>query len=306
MSRGEIIYLKNKEIDKKKWDECITNSPNGLIYGYSFYLDHMSKHWGGLVLNDYKAVMPLTWNRKYGFYYLYQPFFCQSLGLFGNNITPELFKDFLNSVPSKFKYWDIYFNRENVFTIPDHPLYLRTNYVLSLDQSYNRLADSFSPKHLASIKKATKEGYVVRKDIPIKDIISLAMQQSKAFSPVQEDDYNNFTELYKYLHKKGNAVTYGAFNKEGQLMASGVWLFSHKRAYYVLAGNHPSSRTTGASHFLLDGFIKENADKDMILDFEGSNVESIARFFKRFGAAEEKYSAIKLNKLPKLVKLFKK
>jgi hypothetical protein len=300
-----IRFIDHKDINKKKWDECISKASNGLIYGYSYYLEHMSKHWDGLILNDYEAVMPLTWNRKYGFYYLYQPFFCQSLGLFGNNITADLFKAFLDAVPKKFKYWDIYLNKENVFTIKGYPFYLRSNYILPLDQPYNKLAASFNPKHIASIKKAAKEGYSIKKDVNIKDVISLAMQQSKAFSPVQQSDYENFTDLYNYLHKKGKAITYGAYNKDGELMSSGVWLSSHNRSYYVMAGNHPSSRTSGASHFLLDAFIKENAEKEMILDFEGSNVEGIARFFKRFGATEEKYSAIKLNKLPPLVRLLK-
>ena len=73
-----IQYLSHDEIDKPKWDRCIDEAPNGLIYSYSFYLDHMAKHWDGLVLskgphsdNDYEAVMPLTWNKKYGLHYLY-------------------------------------------------------------------------------------------------------------------------------------------------------------------------------------------------------------------------------------------
>jgi len=71
----QIKHLQQKEIDKIKWDACISNAANGLIYGYSFYLDTMARHWDALVLNDYEAVMPLTWNKKYGFYYLYQPAF---------------------------------------------------------------------------------------------------------------------------------------------------------------------------------------------------------------------------------------
>jgi hypothetical protein len=47
---NQIKYLQHKEIDKAKWDACITNAPNGLIYGYSFYLDCMAKHWDALVL----------------------------------------------------------------------------------------------------------------------------------------------------------------------------------------------------------------------------------------------------------------
>ena len=44
---------------------------NGLIYAYSFYLDTMAKHWDAFILNDYEAVMPLTWNKKYGITYYY-------------------------------------------------------------------------------------------------------------------------------------------------------------------------------------------------------------------------------------------
>ena len=65
MTTGDQIkYLQHKEIDKAKWDACIEQAPNGLIYSYSWYLDAMSKHWDALVLKDYEAVMPLTWNKK--------------------------------------------------------------------------------------------------------------------------------------------------------------------------------------------------------------------------------------------------
>ena len=56
----DIQYLLHYEIDKSKWDKCINGADNGLIYGYSFYLDHMAKHWDALVLNDYEAIMPLA------------------------------------------------------------------------------------------------------------------------------------------------------------------------------------------------------------------------------------------------------
>src|SRR5450759_1119721 len=103
-----ILYKKNTEIDKQKWDRCIDESANGLIYGYSLYLDIMSKNWDGLIMGDYAAIMPVTWNRKYGIYYLYQPFFAASLGIFGNGLTGKIISAFLENIPSKYKYWDIY------------------------------------------------------------------------------------------------------------------------------------------------------------------------------------------------------
>src|ERR1044071_9207251 len=94
---GHIQYLTYKEIDKVKWDACIDNADNGLIYAYSFYLDHLALHWDALVFNDYEIVMPLTWNKKYGIYYLYQPFLTAQLGVFGKNISEEIFSKFLKA-----------------------------------------------------------------------------------------------------------------------------------------------------------------------------------------------------------------
>ena len=85
----EIHYLTYQQIIKTKWDACIDKADNGLIYAYSFYLDAMAKHWDALVMNDYEAVMPLTWNKKYSIHYLYQPPFTACLGVFGKLLTAE-------------------------------------------------------------------------------------------------------------------------------------------------------------------------------------------------------------------------
>ena len=42
-----------------------------------------------------------------------------------------------------------------------------------------------------------------------------------------------------------------------------------------------------------------------IFDFEGSNIEGVARFYKGFGAVKKIYSTIKVNKLPYFIKWLK-
>jgi len=77
-----------------------------------------------------------------------------------------------------------------------------------------------------------------------------------------------------------------------------VFFYSHDRAYYILVGNHPEGRNLGASHGLIDAFIKDHAGKKLVFDFEGSDIEGLAQFYRGFGAVEEKYPAIRLNRLP--------
>ena len=302
---GNIHYLQYEQIDKAKWDACVSGAENGLIYGYSFYLDSMAKHWDGLVLGNYEAVMPLTWNKKYGVQYLYQPPFTPSLGIFGNGITASILNDFLTAIPNKFKYLDIAFNHGNFFELADFDLYQKMNYVLPLNRSYDKISAGYGHNVKRTARKSEQLGELLQKNISVKEVIMLAGEQLQHLTKLSTEDFDRFGNLFDVLYQKQMATTYGIYTSAGQLIASGVFFFSHKRAYYILAGNHPNGRTSGASHALIDAFIKDHAGQDLLLDFEGSDIRNLAFFYSNFGGMEEKYSAIKLNRLPFYIKWVK-
>jgi hypothetical protein len=149
-----------------------------------------------------------------------------------------------------------------------------------------------------NIKKSEHAGFVCKKNISVDEIIEMATEQSKSYSLVSAEDYENFRNLYNYLFRLSKAVSYGIFTPQKQLIGSCVFFFSHNRAYYILACNHPDGKTLGASHALINAFIHDYADSPLILDFEGSDLPGLGFFYSSFGAKIEKYAAIKLNKLP--------
>ena len=206
-----IHYITRDRIDIAKWNTCIDAADNGLIYGYSFYLDHMATLWDGLVLGDYEAVMPLTWNKKYGIAYLYQPFLTAQLGLFGKNISAELLGAFLNSIPSKFKYWDFYLNHGNVFALNNFSLYRRANYVLNLYRSYEDITGGYRENIIRNIKKAEQAGCTAAKDFDEEKVIELAIEQMNTYSKESKGNVTRFRTLYKYLYQRQQAITYGIF-----------------------------------------------------------------------------------------------
>lgn len=293
-----IQYLPHHRIDPAKWDACIEASPNGLIYAYTVYLDGMAGEWDALVEGDYTSVMPLPWRKKWGFYYLYQPFLCAGLGVFGKEVTPSQLQAFLQAIPRKFRLWDMYFNYGNFFSIPGYDLYQRISYTLSLCPPYETLYENFRLSYKTLLKRFDRLGCTIRKNIEIEDVLQLTRTRLLPVANVQEEDYGRFSRLYKTLAAQGRGVSYGAYSARGELLASGAFLFSHKRAYYIVAGNHPDGRTVGASHQVINTFIREHAGRDLLLDFEGSDVHNIAFFFKSFGAKEEKYPGIFHNRLP--------
>lgn len=302
----EIRYLLSHDVDKGKWNKCIDAAKNGSVYPYSFYLDHMSGQWDALVSGDYEAVMPLTWNKKYGVHYLYQPFLTASLGVFGKDVDGNLVQEFLTRIPEKFRYWDICLNHGNLFSLQTFDLYERMNYVLKLNQHYDDILSQYRSNVRRSIARAFQSGCTVCKNIEVEQVIDLSAGQLRNVSGINAAGFIRFRNLYQYLKSRNQAITYGILSARAQLLASGVFLFSHKRAYYILAGNHPDGRTIGASHALIDAFIRDYAHQDLYLDFEGSDISRIAFFFKSFGAVEEKYAGLRYNRLPPLLRWMKR
>ncbi|HLP36300.1 GNAT family N-acetyltransferase [Lacibacter sp.] len=302
----QIKYISHAEIDKQKWDNCVQHASNGLIYAYSWYLDAITDHWDALVLNDYEAIMPLTWNKKYGIHYLFQPYFCASLGIFSiKQINAVVTEAFLKKIPKRFRYIDIYLNHNNLFPVDGFALTERVNYILALNNPYTEIAEQYRTNLKRNIRKAEQSGLTAKQNIAVEDIIGLAKETMQRVSAIRDEQMDRFKKLFSIAKEKQLAESLGIYNHNGQLLASAVFLFSHNRWYYILVGNHPNGKTLGASHYLIDRFIATHAGTNTILDFEGSDIRNLAFFYSSYGATEERYPALRMNRLPKLLKWLK-
>jgi hypothetical protein len=303
MLPGNLQYLRRTEVDTVKWDQCIHQAPNGLIYAFSFYLDHMAPDWSALVLGDYEAVMPLPLRTKWGVQYVYRPALVASLGVFGQSLTKELVQQFIQAIPASIKLIDTCLNAGNIFSNPPEFSKLHSNYILLLQLPYEQLYSGYRDNIKRNIKRAQKLNNRYSTDVAVEEVIQLARMQPDRTSHVTDTDYDNFTRLYQFLHQQKKAIACGVYTPANELVASCVYFFSHNRAYYIFVGNHPNGRTQGASHFLIDRFIHDHAGTGLLLDFEGGDFSNLAFFYSSFGAQLEIYPALYVNKLAWWMKL---
>lgn len=300
-----IRFVERKDIDTKKWDECIAAYPLDIVYGYSWYLDIVSKGWGALVENNYERVMPLTWKRKYGIYYLSQPFFCQQLGVFSK--LQEQFVDattFIQAIPKQYKYIDIQLNEGNKVAGYNGFLTYKKTYKLNLSKEYKQISKAYPQNHKRNIKKAEKQGITVINNMDTSFVIQFKKQNN--VNRLKNTQFNILKQLVSYSKKEGTEKTYIAVNQSGRVLSEGVFLFNNRRVFYIIASSNQEGKSSGAAFFLLDRFIKDHAGQALALDFEGSEIPGIARFFDGFGGIPEKYSRLTINNLPSLVKHIKK
>jgi len=285
----KISYLQHENIDKKKWDTCIDNAQNGLVYAYSYYLDAMSKSWDALVMNDYEAVMPLTWNKKFGIRYLRQPAFTQQLGLFGNiffdkNVT-ELF---INKALEIFSFAEINLNYANEYKEK------KCNLILPLNRPFTEIEKSFRKDFVNKVKN---RNLIYQSTGDVQKAIQIFKENHNDKIRIAPSAYQHWLQACKILKTKGQLLIRKVNSPNGELLSEALFLKDSRRIYYVMSSTLPSGRKQQSNYFLLYHLIKEFSEQNLIFDFEGSEIPSIKLFFSKFGAIEQPYSFVKINNL---------
>ena len=303
-----IRFLYHKQIDKRKWDRCIKSAFNGIIYAYSWYLDIVSENWDALVEDDYKSVMPLTANEKYGIKYLSQPPFTQQLGVFSTSrLDPDLVNAFIIAIPAHIKYVDINLNIFNKINSDKHRFKSNTNYELDLIGTYEKNKKNYSTNTKRNIAKANKNNISIIEGVTNHQLIELFKNNvGDTRNNFGDAQYNILRRLLSYAIRFRFGEIIGAYTAENNLCAATFFLYSNQRGIYLVSASTPEGIEKRAMFKLIDHYIERNSERTMTLDFEGSNIESIARYFKGFGATACEYPTININRLPWIIRWLKK
>lgn len=300
-----IQILPAAKIDTMKWDRCVSESNNGLIYSSVDYLNAMADHWHGLVIGDYKAILALPWKTKLGIRYGYMPPFMQQSGLIGDigDIDPNKVIDTIHSLLS---FADIHFNFANTSFRNILPVFTRTNLVIDLTQGFDGIRSAYKNDLRENIKKAE----TLQLDYTPADIdaaVSLyQLHYSKRTPHIQKHDYQNFLHVCRSLQVQGQCLVRSVSDKDGRLLATALFLKDDKRIYNIMNTTLPNGRVMEANHFLLDRVICEFAGQPLLFDFEGSELPGVQAFYKKFGAVNQPYFHYRYNGLPWPLRLFKR
>jgi hypothetical protein len=288
-----IYYLKQADIDKTKWNYCIENAINCMVYGMSWYLDEVCENWDGLILDDYQAVMPLPWKSKFGIKYIYHPFFAQQLGVFFQKQQHNQVDKFVRQIPSKFMKVEFSMNAMN--KVNSLLATKRINYVLNINSGYPELYKAFNENTKRKIKKGEKNYSLIREDISISDFLTLKKQNS--VTRISDRQYDILKSLFTVLIEKKHAKIIGVFNEENELQAAAIFVSFKNRIIYLFSASSEEGKNKSAMFAVVNKVIKENSGQNKVLDFEGSMIEGIARFFQGFGAVAENYYRVQKSKI---------
>ncbi len=295
-----VRFLKHKDINKESWDNCINHATNRIVYACSSYLDTVSPGWCALIYEDYRFVMPLPVKKQFGFSQIIQPLLTQQLGIFsGEPVTNKIIASFVDGL-NNYKYVYLAFNN-TITDIEDKNIVLgeNPNYVLDLSKSYCELERNFSKNTIRNIRKA-KEFGLKAEVINIDTFLSFYLHYEKGGMPA----IIKKTILQIDKKTKGALEFHGVFSNEGNLIAVNAFLSGYSRYINLAPASSPEGFRQSAMFLLLATFIEKHAGSNVILDFEGSRIEGVARFYKGFGSNYCPYYSLSKGKMPYILKIF--
>ncbi len=281
----KIQHLRHKDIDFEKWDNAMNLCTNRLCYANSWFLNIVSPKWEALVSEDYNYLMPLPVKRKYKIPYIVQPHLAQQLGVFSTfEINDEVLQMFIKNIP--YYSYEINLNENN----KHEEVICKKNYILKLNEPYSKLQTQFSKNTNRNIAKTKKQKVIIQKNISLEAYLNFYYSIEKEFISSEK------TVLQKLLSEgieREQVTLYGALDSDNQLIAAVCIFITEQRLTYLFPVSNNAGKQNSAMFMIINELIKENAGKDILLDFEGSQIEGIARFYKGFGAINQPYYVLK-------------
>ncbi|GGG46971.1 GNAT family N-acetyltransferase [Hymenobacter glacieicola] len=306
--------LRHHEIDLAAWDACVGAARQVVPYACSWWLQATAGRWDALVELEegsgrYLSVWPLPVKRRPWGREVYQPPFTQQLGwLTQTEATPPLDADELANLGVLLaRYSRFYTQLNDANALPsDASLPVtcqhRHTYHLRLDGSYEAVRAAYAADYRRRLRLNQAAGFPlqVTETTNAEPLLRLFQQTKGPEAGLKTRHYIRMRRLVTALGQRQLLdIREVREPQTGELLAGALFVRYRTRLVYLFAAASGAGKKAGAPLLLLDAVIQHHANTpELVLDFEGGMIPSIARFFANFGAEPVSYAALSFTQRP--------
>lgn len=282
----------------------IINEVNS-IFQQPWWLDAVAPgQWGEAVVkrgNEIVARMPYVTIKKFGMTAITMPPLTQTLGpwlrpskaKYARQISEQ--KKLMNELITQLPEVDYFCQNFSPYITNWLPFYWKgfnqtTRFTYRLEDltDLDRIWSGFNENVRNKIRKAQKQ-VEVRDDLSIQEFIKI--NEMTFIRQGMRLPYS--TDLVQRLHsacqERNASKAFFAIDAQDRIHAAIYLVWDSNTAYYLMAGEHPELRKSGANSLLIWEAIKHASKVSTIFDFEGSMIEPVEEFVRAFGGRQTPY-----------------
>ena len=288
----KVIHYINPEGVTDRYDQCIGAALNGTVYALSWYLNITCPDWEFLCTEDFSTVMPLPVFRSMGKKILKQPDLTYQLGVFSTAVPdPELIQEFLQNIPHVYRFKKLCMNKFNLIQSSEIRQY--SSCELDLIPSGKFLSGMQGVETRAALDRAREESLTYLGNISAHKFLEFTYQFDAFNTRRLKPDQVNILRLIA-----SNALRYrmgqiaAAFDERNNLCASMFFLrFNGRASIHLLSASLEGIRC-GALQFILDEYIRENSEQNLVLSVDNPDAGDMAGILCNFGGCLSQYPCL--------------
>lgn len=316
----EVFISTNKSLNATEWDEFVYQSPQGNIYHLYAYLSHLPGDWQAVIVWEsgrIAAAFPFSAKTKWGISYAVQPYFAQYFGILFGSKSENVYKNLEfqkkaiqlihEALPGEIKYFDYNFAPEFDYELPLQWLGWRQRtlytYWVDLGKGYESVIQSCASHVRREIKKADQAGLIVQvENNPELVVEILKTAKPEAVRQINDCFFKALCKNARHFYEQGKCCCFIGY--DGDVPIAGIiYFFYREKMIYYQGSTLPAYKNSGIMSKIIAESIQKFGHQYRYLDFDGSMIEPIERFFRGFGAFPVRYSNFTLNRLPLLPRL---
>ena len=302
----KITHLENNFVNSELWDTCISNSVNGCVFAYSWYLNQSCPGWNALINENYTIVMPLPNIKLLGTPTIYTPTFSSHMGIFSTQpFEPNILNNFIKSIPNDYKHIDLTLDKLNFSKTDQTSKYLSFEqaYELDLIRNYQKIKNQYNNQLIEKLDIIENSKLNMVGGVQLIDLLQLYVANENYSShKLNETKLKQLRNIGLNCLRNNAGEIIGAYDSNNNLCAAAIFLSSHNKAHLVFHAQNKYAYKNFILDYLIDYFIKRHSEKNLTL--------SINRFcsngvdFKLFGGLLTSYPKLKINQLPSYLKIY--
>jgi hypothetical protein len=270
---------------RRQYEQIVASDTRFGFFAQVWVQDCLHHQWQYVLNAEEQLLLRIPVVKKWGLSAYLQPLFIRSLDITGSNHKADLAALLVFLKKQNFLHLNISLPQGSQF-----PLATGKFQVLQLGKPIDELRQGYSENVKRSLKKA--------KNLTLFTISFTAFhsffteQKGENLGNLNAAAWSRLRTLFANAHEKEQAFCVGVLSNT-ELLAVGLFFKFQQELYFMKGTLNAQGKEKGALVFLIDGVIEKHIDECTSLDFIGSNQESIAAFYRKFGAKDQNYGIIK-------------
>ncbi|NJK93975.1 MAG: hypothetical protein HC905_02740 [Bacteroidales bacterium] len=165
----------------------------------------------------------------------------------------------------------------------------RINYTLDLSAPYETLVKDYKENTQRNIEKSQKHNCSI-KDCGVAEFLEFSNSHLEGLNSY---NFQIFSRLIAETSERKLARIEKAVDANGEILSVACFLVWNMRIFYLAGASSPKGKQVSSMFLVFDKLIRDFASTGYLIDFEGSMIPGVARFFSGFGAKSFYYYHLK-------------